>query len=309
MNIITDLQIYLYLCNMKLSVVIPVYQVEQTLNRCVESVRCQDVQDMEVILVDDGSPDRCPQLCDEWAAKDTRIQVIHKPNGGLSDARNAGIDIATGEYITFVDSDDYLSPDTYQPLLQKLTEHPEYDIMEYPVADSLPLCERTYHDMGEYWLDCKAYLHTYACNKIYRRELFQDIRYPKGRLFEDAYTFPLLLQATKVLATTNVGLYHYCYNPDGITAQADGKALAMLLQAHLQSSMHMNDDYYLHLANIQSDVWERTKDTILLPERQVDIRRLHGKNKLKAITLNLLGIKTLCRINKVIHLFVKPSRS
>ena len=132
---------------MKLTVIIPVYRVEQTLNRCVESVLRQGIDDMEVILVDDGSPDRCPQMCDEWAKKDCRIRVIHQENGGLSDARNAGINVAKGEYITFVDSDDDVIPDTYRLLLQKLAEHPEYDIIEYPVIGKFPLSEKVYYDM------------------------------------------------------------------------------------------------------------------------------------------------------------------
>ena len=293
---------------MKLSVVIPVYQVEQTLNRCVMSILRQDVDDMEVILVDDGSPDQCPQMCDDWAAKDSRIQVIHKANGGLSDARNAGIDVAKGEYITFVDSDDYIASTTYLPLLRILEKHPEYDLLEYS-CDRFQLQEREFNDIEAYWLESKAYLHSYACNKIYKRSLFKYIRYPKGKVFEDVYTLPLLLHETKTLATTNKGRYHYCYNPNGITAQADGQALAMLLQAHLQSEMPMNDDYYLHLANIQSDVWERMKTTIQLPKRHLDTTQLRGINKVKAVILNTFGIKTLCRINKVIHLFKKPSHS
>ena len=107
---------------MKLSVVIPVYRVEATLDRCVESVVGQSFDDIEVILVDDGSPDGCPARCDEWARRDERITVIHKPNGGLSDARNAGIERASGEFITFVDSDDFLDRRTYElvmPLAQQ----------------------------------------------------------------------------------------------------------------------------------------------------------------------------------------------
>ena len=105
---------------MKLSIIIPVYRVENTLDRCIKSIMLQGYGDYELILVDDGSPDRCPQLCDEWAVRDRRITVIHKANGGLSDARNAGIEQAQGEYITFVDSDDFIGPDTYQPLMQQL---------------------------------------------------------------------------------------------------------------------------------------------------------------------------------------------
>ena len=114
---------------MKLSIIIPVYRVETTLNRCIESVVTQDFDDFELILVDDGSPDNCPQLCDSWAAKDRRISVIHKSNGGLSDARNAGIDMARGDYLTFIDSDDYLAEHTLAPLMQTLTQQPAIDIL------------------------------------------------------------------------------------------------------------------------------------------------------------------------------------
>ena len=234
---------------------------------------------MEVILVDDGSPDHCPKLCDEWAEKDTRIKVIHQENKGLSGARNAGIDIAQGDYLTFVDSDDFLALNTYQPLLALLAQHPEYDILEYPIAGRLPLKQKTYGDMKAYWLEGEAYRHTYACNKIYKRSLFKNIRFPIGKLFEDVYTLPQLLRIATTIATTDVGCYHYCYNPNGITAQADGNALAQLLQAHLQSGMPIDDIYYLHLANIQSDVWERTKYPILLPTRKLDVRLFHGKEK------------------------------
>ena len=116
---------------MKLTVVIPVYRVEATLDRCVESVLIQDIDDMEVILVDDGSPDRCPKMCDEWAEKDSRISVIHKENGGLSEARNAALDIAKGDYVTFVDSDDWLDEGTYKAILNLMDDN---DIVEYTVA-------------------------------------------------------------------------------------------------------------------------------------------------------------------------------
>ena len=271
------MQKYSYLCDVKLSVVIPVFRVEHTLQRCVESVLQQDLSDMEVILVDDGSLDHCPKLCDEWAEKDTRIKVIHQENKGLSGARNAGIDIAQGDYLTFVDSDDYLALNTYQPLLALLAQHPEYDILEYPIAGRLPLKQKTYGDMKAYWLEGEAYRHTYA-------------------------------RIATTIATTDVGCYHYCYNPNGITAQADGNALAQLLEAHLQSGMPIDDKYYLHLANIQSDVWERTKHPILLPTRKLNTQLFHGKEKIKATTLNILGISILCRINKFIHLIKKPCR-
>ena len=290
---------------MKLSVIIPVYRVETTLNRCVSSVIGQNISDMEVILVDDGSPDRCPELCDEWVQKDDRIRVIHKVNGGLSDARNAALDIAKGDYITFVDSDDWLADNTYALLLENIGDS---DIMEYSISERLMLTDRTYTDINDYWLTEKAYTHTYACNKIYRRNLFDNIRFPKGRIFEDAYTFPKLLQQTSVVRTSHLGAYHYSWNPSSITATADGTGLAQLLDAHLTNGMPVDDCYYLHLANIQMDVWERTGAPILLPERQVDTSLFKGHNKLKAVLLNKLGIRLLCRINKLIHYVRKPNR-
>lgn len=301
---------------MKLSIVIPVYRTEDTLDRCVESVLRQDHPDMEVILVDDGSPDRCPAYCEDWAAKDRRIRVVHKVNGGLSDARNAGIDIATGDYVTFVDSDDYLAGDTYGPLMQRLEQQPDIDILEYPVyvhygsprqhlTDFLP--GTTYHDMETYWLDGRAYQHTYACNKIFRKSLFEEVRFPVGRVFEDAQTLPRLLEKTTTVVTCSQGLYYYCSNSNGITQTADGQALQMLLQPHVEMIGRLSrkdkafETYYLHVLNIQMDVFELTDSTPILPLLPVKSEYFTGTQKMKAIALNLLGIKRLCQLNKILH--------
>jgi glycosyltransferase involved in cell wall biosynthesis len=288
---------------MKLSIVIPVYRVEATLNRCIESVLRQDVDDMEVILVDDGSPDKCPQICDEWAQKDPRVSVIHKLNGGLSDARNAGIDVAHGDFLTFVDSDDYLAPGTYAPLLDIIEDA---DILEYSIADRLSLKDHSYTDMNEYWLLGHAYQHTYAWNKIYRSALFEQVRFPKGKVFEDVYTLPQLLKQAHKVKTSSMGHYHYCYNPQGITANASGEQLSMLLEAHLTSQMPLDDTYYLYLLNIQIDVWERLKGDIKLPFRKLNPQVFHGLEKLKAEAHNTLGIKKICKITRLIHRFKKP---
>ena len=290
---------------MKLTVVIPVYRVEATLDRCVESVLIQDIDDMEVILVDDGSPDSCPDMCDEWAEKDSRISVIHKENGGLSEARNAALDIAKGDYVTFVDSDDWLDEGTYKAILNLMDDN---DIVEYPVAHRLSLSDRSYENMDDYWLTEQAYTHTFAWNKVYRRTLFNGIRYPKRKVFEDVYTLPLLLRKAKRISTTSQGCYHYEWNPAGITATADGEKLAMLLDAHLNSQMPVDDRYYMYLANIQMDVWEQRGQPIILPPRHINTSTLNSKEIIKAIFLNMLGINTLCRINKLIHRFKKPTR-
>ena len=290
---------------MKLSVIIPVYKVEATLDRCVESVLRQHVNDMEVILVDDGSPDNCPEMCDDWAKKDAHIRVIHKKNGGLSDARNAALDIATGDYITFVDSDDWISPDTYEPLLEMMGDN---DLLEYAVSGRLQLKDARYENTNEYWLQTQVYTHCFAWNKIFRRHLFDGVRFPKGRIFEDVYTLPQLLHRAKKVRTTSRGFYHYTDNSQGITATAGGEGLTQLLETHLHSDMPIDDCYYMYLVNIQMDVWEQTNTPLTLPPRHVNISYLDGKLKIKAISLNILGINMLCRINKFIHTFKEPSR-
>ena len=301
---------------MKLSIIIPVYRVEATLNRCIESVVTQDFNDFELILVDDGSPDNCPQLCDSWAAKDQRISVIHKSNGGLSDARNAGIDIAQGDYLTFIDSDDYIAEQTLAPLMLKLTENPDIDILEYPVFVFYGSPKQymldfqgdmVYHDMDDYWFEDQAYQHSYACNKIYRTGLFQDVRFPKDIIFEDIHTLPQLLKKAKTVITTSQGLYYYCMNDSGITATADGNALRMLLQPHVEiirNCQRQDRDfqiYYLHVLNIQMDVYELTGDDPILPFHTLSPSHFEGVPKLKAIVLNMLGINNICKLNKTIH--------
>jgi glycosyltransferase involved in cell wall biosynthesis len=294
---------------MKLSIVVPVYGVENTLDRCLESIVSQTYTDIEVILVDDGSPDLCPQMCDEWAGKDQRIHVIHKENGGLSDARNAGIEAAKGELITFVDSDDFIQQDTYQQVVP-LCEH--HDIVEYPVnrffgsprQSLLSFIDETFTDKETYWLKRKGYEHTYAWNKIYKRALFHDIRFPKGRIFEDADTFPQLLQRANSIATTSKGLYYYCQNDQGITATAQGSGLENLLESHLKTMQVWCDDiYYLHILNIQMDVYELTGKSPILPQRHVSpiYRGMNMLQRAKASLLILLGIKRLCKFNKLIH--------
>lgn len=292
-----------------LSVIIPVYCVEETLDRCVESVVGQTFTDIEIILVDDGSPDHCPQMCDAWAQRDARISVIHKANGGLSDARNAGIDAATGDFITFADSDDYLTPDSYQSAFEAGADA---DIVEFsffrfyggPKQQMIHLPPHTYTDAADYWLQGKAYEHCYAWNKIFRKSLFDGVRFPKGLVFEDVWTLPPLLRKARRIVTTDKGLYYYCANPQGITATAKGEQLEMLVNAHLKAMQEwMDDRYYMHVANIQMDVCELTGKAPVLPYRRVNPlgSGLEPKQRLKAAMLRLVGIDHICTLNKTIH--------
>lgn len=274
---------------------------------------------MEIILVDDGSPDCCPQICDDWAARDRRISVIHKANGGLSDARNAGIDAARGQYLTFVDSDDYIAEDTYAELMRIMAANPEYDILEYPAYQFygserqtvLRFEDRRYDDMAEYWMAAAAYMHTYAWNKIYRRKVFEGVRFPVGKVFEDVYTLPLLLDNAKTVGTTSRGMYYYCCNAEGITATAGGDECRLLLDAHLRVIDRFRRhplfyQYYMHVLNIQLYEYELTGDKPRLG--YVGVYKWKGlgyRLKLKVIAINILKVKGLCKLSKILNRIAK----
>ena len=295
-----------------LSIVVPVFKVERFLDTCVQSLLHQPgFDDYEVILVDDGSPDSCPALCDRWAESDSRIRVIHKSNGGLSDARNAGIDAASGAWLMFVDSDDRISPDTLSELMAVLRRHPEYDMLEFPFRrfasdrewGGVTFEPKEYRRMADYWLDGRAYQHSYAWNKVYRRCLFDRIRYPKGRVFEDIQTLPLLLKECSVVAVCPCGMYYYRVNPHGITITAGPSEVRQLLEAHAQVLDSWYDgslrarQYYLHVANIQILYSELSHTTPIIPDYRADATGLGWRDQVKSALLNLLGLRLLCRLN------------
>lgn len=216
------------------SVIVPIYMVEKYLDRCVTSLVNQTYKNLEIILVDDGSLDSCPKICDQWAGKDDRIQVIHKENGGLSDARNAGIEKAKGEYIALVDSDDFVSKDFIETLLTTALETGS-DIVqcryEYVSGDCMTKDKEeventeifTGREMiaGFAWKD-GAY-NVVAWNKLYKRELFCQISYPKGRIHEDeATSYRLFYQADKVAFVYRY-LYGYFTGGSSITRDSFSK--------------------------------------------------------------------------------------
>ncbi len=306
---------------MKLSIIIPVFEVEEFLDECIESLMPGFDQDMEIILVDDASPDKCGEMCDKWATKEQRITVIHHPyNMGLSEARNTGINISKGDYIAFVDSDDFVEPYTFQKLLSILVDHKDIDILEFPVMQKygdkskenlLTFPDKTYDDMLSYWFETKAYLHMYAWNKVVKKSLYSKVLFPAGKKFEDAYTYPRLLRQRPVVATTHVGCYYYRWNHKGITATADGKTLNELLSAHIDnlnelrynySTLPQNEMgyYYHHILNIQLDVYERMGTSPRIPI-------LPYNQTLKLKLLHLLGINKLCKLSKILHK-IRPPR-
>lgn len=212
----------------QISVIVPVYKVEAYLSRCVDSILAQTFRDFEVILVDDGSPDSCGEICEEYAAKDSRVHVIHQENGGLSAARNSGIDWvfahSDSRYLAFVDSDDYVAPEYLQML---------YDaVRETGCAMSICGIMRTQGEplpsvqaevpvvMGAEEYYCSEEIHDgvtmVAWNKLYDRALFEALRYPKGKLHEDEFTtYKAVYQAERVAVLT-APMYGYFQNAAGI---------------------------------------------------------------------------------------------
>lgn len=203
-----------------ISVIIPVYKVEDYLNRSVNSIIGQTYKNLEIILVDDGSPDRCGEICDEYAKIDDRIRVIHQKNGGLSSARNAGIEIAQGKYLTFLDSDDWVHQEYIERLYQLLITRnsdiaacnfirtcSEDNILE---SSDIGVYEFTNMEALEQLTGKLAVELTVAWGKIYNKKLFEDIRYPIGKVHEDEFVaHHLLYKANKTVYTTRQMIYYW----------------------------------------------------------------------------------------------------
>ena len=196
---------------MKLSIIVPVYNVEKTLKRCVDSILRQRLDNYELLLIDDGSPDNSGAMADEMADND-RIKVYHKANGGLSDARNYGLERATGDYVTFVDSDDEIAQNTFPKLVEILHKHPEYDILEYSVKQ-IKKNKNVLFDPGEHvyqnatdWLKNKGLQHCWMWNKIFKRKLFENTCFSTDIIrFEDMRLMSEVLIKNLTIATTSHG--------------------------------------------------------------------------------------------------------
>lgn len=212
-----------------ISVIIPVYNMEKYLCRCMESVLKQTYSNLEIFLIDDGSKDQSAKMCDDYALKDERIKVIHQENGGLSNARNTGLKLATGEYITFLDSDDYVN-EKYIEYLYQLLEQYNGDISICGMKRFEEECceedtenddlKKVYGNIEALEILCyQKGIANSAWGKMYKRSLFEDIRYPEGMLYEDlAVIYKLLYKAEKVVQG-NKKYYYYMQRRDSIMHQ------------------------------------------------------------------------------------------
>ena len=214
-----------------LSVIVPVYNVAPYLARCVESLLGQNFHEMEIILIDDGSTDASGKMCDLVAAKDCRVRVIHKSNGGQSSARNAGLDVAVGRFITFVDADDSVSLDAFAPSVALLEENGEVDIVQFPLRRNYGTFSGTLlferdevFGRGEPvfhgWLVEKA-ISNYVCAKVFRRELCAALRFREGMVFEDRHAMASLLSRCRSLCCIRSGCYYYFCRPGSTTQKPE----------------------------------------------------------------------------------------
>lgn len=219
-----------------ISIIVPIYRVEKYLKRCIDSIIGQTYSNLEVILVDDGSPDACPKICDWYCDRDERIKVIHKQNGGLSEARNTGLNNSSGEYVIFIDSDDYVSKYFVEILYKELKKNnADVSVCSFHMTDEeKPLVEKfdlmysvkifsNRKDIMNNFFNHNCGKFVVAWNKLYKKALFNEINYPKGRNYEDeATTYKILYKASRVVYV-EVPLYYYYQRNDSIMGKSLSK--------------------------------------------------------------------------------------
>lgn len=228
----------------KISIIVPIYNMEKYLDRCVDSILCQTYTNLEIILVNDGSSDASPSICDKYAEADSRVKVVHKTNGGLSSARNAGLDVATGDYIGFVDSDDYISTDMYKVLAEQL------DNCDCEIANAMyvrvdeegnttpsRVPHNTDKEISAVQFVRELMLHTgdvSVCTKLFRAELFEGTRFPEGKLNEDLlFMLDVFTKVNKVAFVAHIGYYYFTRG--GSISGGYGKAIIDMVDNSLKA--------------------------------------------------------------------------
>jgi len=270
-----------------LSVIIPIYNVEPYLNRCMESIVNQTYRNLEIIMVDDGSPDNCPNICDEWARKDLRIKVIHKKNGGLSDARNKGMEIATGEYIAFVDSDDFIDLNMYSIMIEALER----------TSSGIATCGRYAYTNGE-----KAEKHISdeeiilkpiqaidellrgglveeaSWDKVYKRSLFEGIEFPVGEINEDMPIMPYIFEKSGKVVCTGKPLYYYCENPGSITHINYNERKHVYIKHTLSVSEYIENRYPELNSSVREFQGRYASCFLIIFEQQPDLKKKYPED-------------------------------
>lgn len=249
----------------RVSIIVPVYKVEQYLKRCVDSLTNQTLKDIEIILVDDGSPDNCPKMCDEFAQIDSRIKVVHKQNGGAASARNVGIDVAKGDYIAFVDSDDYVDGCMYEEMLKVAIDNNCDFVMCDCIKEYSGKSTIYTHDIRGGFYDKKQLIDEYYPHLLimenieypatisnwlflFNKKLTEDklIRYDEGIKYSEDLLFgaKLLYKTESFYYMKGVAYYHYCMNPTSVTHVFDEKKWDNYLKLH-----KLLKSYFIKISN------------------------------------------------------------
>ena len=300
--------------SMELSIIVPVYKVEKQLEQCIRSILNQSFTNFELILVDDGSPDKCGEICDEYEKKDKRIKVIHKKNGGLSDARNAGLDIAKGKYIGFVDSDDIIHPEMYERMYNFINKY-NVDIVQckfkkFKSIEDINKLSNINNTNIEYYTSKEAIMdmidnnkiNVNTWNKLYKRELFENERFPKGKIHEDEFlTYKLIYKSNKV-AYINEELYYYYQNDNGIMNGSN-----LLKRLDRIEALEERSNFFLKYGD--KDLYDKSNTALFFALNKLYFIFKRNKQLKKEITyINLLKdkiTKTACILSDNVYLSKK----
>ncbi len=236
----------------KISIIVPVYNVEQYVAKCIESIVNQDYRNLEIIIIDDGSTDRSREICEYYALTDTRIRLVRQVNQGLAMARNNGIDISTGEYIGFVDSDDWIKPDMYSTLYNNAVEHNAdisivnfYYVMasgEYIPFSNENTGTKVFGGVYKIAHNIRT-TNNFAWNKLYRKSLFDTIRFPKGKIFEDIFTMYKLIDASNKIVLSSECKYYYARRDNSITLSSFNMSHLDNIEAYIERYRYISSKY------------------------------------------------------------------
>lgn len=247
----------------KISVIVPIYKVEEYLHRCVDSIINQIYTNLEIILVDDGSPDNCPAICDEYAEKDSRIRVIHKKNGGLSDARNAGLEIATGEYIGFVDSDDWIHKDMYNVLYNTIKKN-NADIVECGILSTYEYIDDKKIDNIQMQIYSKSdsigalitqEIRQTVWNKLYKKTVINSILFDVGKLHEDEFWTYKILDRSNKLIKIDKKMYYYFQRENSIMSNSYSIKRLDALEARYKRYLFIEQKYPEYTKDAKLDLF------------------------------------------------------
>ncbi len=277
----------------KISVIVPVYNVDKYLVKCIESILGQTFRDYEIILVDDGSTDQSPLICDKYALKDDRIKVIHKSHGGVSSSRNVGLDCSIGKYIAFVDSDDWIALDMLEALYTNLIRY-DADISKCEFAKMKHEKELGCSDSGSGSpkictnVEFLERLHTpdnitnaVLWNKLYKTKLFQNLRFPEGKIHEDEFVnYRLVYRAKKIVCLPNI-MYFYRQRVTSITGRKFNLATLNKMEAYLQRKdfyakrrlTHLYEIELLHLLKVISWMYRQVKSRLKTQKKELRLLR------------------------------------